>query len=103
MYTNSGEATIHKKVTLPGFGKVWLQSNEILTFLSFHGVKSIPGFDITYNRKVEDVFTVHKPDGAVRGFNNHKSVLYYMDCSPMEGDVMVQTVTGNKKKSPFLM
>ena len=81
LYTNAGKSIIDEMGDLPGFGPVWVHRNGIANILSFHAVKAMEGYSISYDSKINDIFKVEKPDGSIQEFNPSAKGLYYADFS----------------------
>jgi hypothetical protein len=87
---NAGVSRTNMVGNLKGYGEVWYNPKGIANILSLSQVEK--KYRVTYDSAKERRFTVHKPNGATRHFNQSQSGLFYLDTTNKTGTVLVNTV-----------
>ena len=104
MNTNAGSKMLTKQADVRGFGKAWLDEDQMANIFRFAG--TVDHYKVTYNSTKEDAFNVHTENGIVKFKRNKEGLYTYKPNTSFYNEVaeakrnetshMVTTVTENK-------
>jgi Zinc knuckle len=100
--TNGEQQTSTQIADLINFGRVWFNPESIANILSLSEVRKV--CRVTMDTAEEASMCIHKKNGALMKFKEHKDGLFYYDTASngvdtdIEHHILVQSVTDNKAK-----